>query len=125
MTDVKTLENNGFFPLRDTCWGEGLACANAPSSLSFGVEGSTGALLYRLGRDPYNRGKIDVSIDGESAVSGLSCFQDQGWRYTPSLLHCRDKPGRHVVEIVALPEKDDASNGYGCHLTGILVSDYK
>ena len=30
-----------------------------------------------------------------------------------------------VVEIAALPEKDDASNDYGCHLTGVLVSDYK
>lgn len=125
MTAVKTLENKGFFPLRDTCWGEGLACTNAMSTLSFEVEGSTVALLYRLGREPYNWGKIDVLIDGENVARGVNCFRNQGWWYTPSLILCRDKPGRHVVQITALPEKDNASEGYGCHLTGVLVSDYE
>ena len=42
---------------------------------------------------------------------------------TSALFLCRDKPGRHVVEVVALPEKDEASIGYGCHLTGLLVTE--
>ena len=124
MTEVHVLKNEGFFPLNDICWGEGLACTNAASRLLFEVEGSTVSILYRLGCKPFNWGKVDVSIDGKKVVRGLNCFRNLGWWYTPSLLLCRDKPGRHVVEIVALSEKDDASNGYGCHLTGVLVSDY-
>ena len=123
MTNVKTIESKGFFPLRDHCWGDGLACTNAGSRIVFEVEGSTVAILYRLGCKPFNWGKMDVYIDGEPVVRNHSCFRDQWWWYTPALFLCRDKPGRHVVEVVALNEKDDKSNGYGCHLAGLLVTD--
>ena len=121
MKDARIIENKGFFPLRDHCWGEGLACTNAGDRIVFEVEGATVALLYRLGRDPFNWGKVDVTIDGQPAARGLNCYRDQWWWYTPSLFLCKDTPGRHVVEVVALPEKDAKSNGFGCHLTGILV----
>ncbi len=120
--EVEIMENVGFFPLRDAYWGEGLACTNAGSRFVFKVEGNTVALLYRLGNKPFNWGKIDVSIDGETVVHGKSCYRNQGWWYTPALFLCRDKPGKHVVEVVALPKKDEASTGYGCHLTGLLVA---
>lgn len=123
MQDAKILENTGFFPLRDNCWGVGLACTNAHGRLVFEVEGPTVALLYRLGNQPYNWGKIAVKIDGADVVRGLDCFRDQWWWYTPSLFLCRDKPGRHVVEVETLPEKNAQSAAYGCHLTGILVSE--
>ena len=122
MENAKVVENDGFFPLRDWCWGEGLACTNAGGRIVFEVEGATVALLYRIGREPFNWGRIDVSIDGRPVVSGLDCFRDQVWWYTPSVFLCRDEPGQHRVEIVTLPSKNEASNGYGCHLTGFLVS---
>ncbi|MGN0832293.1 MAG: SGNH/GDSL hydrolase family protein [Kiritimatiellia bacterium] len=125
MQDAKIVENTGFFPLKDDCWGVGLACTNANGRLVFEVEGSTVALLYRLGNKPYNWGKIAVKIDGTSVVDGLDCFRDQWWWYTPSLFLCRDRPGRHVVEVETRDAKNPNSAGYGCHLTGILVSERK
>ena len=123
MQDAKIVENKGFFPLRDNCWGVGLACTNACGRLVFEVEGPTVAILYRLGNKPYNWGKMSVKIDGKDAVTGLDCFRDQWWWYTPSIFLCRDRPGRHVVEVETLAEKNPASKGYGCHLTGLLVSE--
>ena len=125
MQDAKIVENNGFFPLKDNCWGIGLACTNARGRLVFEVEGSTIALLYRLGNKPFNWGKIAVKIDGAPVVDGLDCYRDQWWWYTPSLFLCKDKPGRHVVEVVTKDEKNPKSAGFGCHLTGILVSGQK
>ena len=122
MQDAKILENKGFFPLKDNCWGIGLACTNAQGRLVFEVEGPTVAILYRLGNKPYNWGKMSVKIDGTAVATGLDCFRDQWWWYTPSLFLCRDRPGRHVVEVETLEEKNPKSAGYGCHLTGILVS---
>ncbi len=122
MADAKILESGGFFPLRDQCWGEGLACTNAGARIRLEVEGATVALLYRIGRDPYDWGKMDVLLDGEPVARGLDCYRDQWWWKTPALFLCKDRPGRHVVEVVALPEKNPASGGYGCHLTGLLVS---
>ena len=123
MQDAKILENRGFFPLRDACWGVGLACTNANGRLVFEVEGATVALLYRCGNKPYNWGKIAVTIDGARVVDGLDCFRDQWWWYTPSLFLCQSRPGRHVVEVETKAEKNAASAGYGCHLTGLLVSE--
>jgi len=122
MKDVKVATNEGFFPLRDMCWGDGLACTNAGRRLVFEVEGSTVALLYRCGRDPFNWGKMSVKIDGRPVVSALDCYRDQWWWYTPSLFLCQDRPGRHLVEVTTLAEKNEKSTGYGCHLTGLLVS---
>ena len=121
--DAKIVENRGFFPLRDNCWGAGLACTNAAGRLVFEVEGPTIAILYRLGNQPYNWGKMSVKIDGQEVVKGLDCFRDQWWWYTPSLFLCRDRPGRHVVEVETLAERNPASKGYGCHLTGLLVTE--
>ena len=123
MQDAKITENVGFFPLRDNCWGVGLACTNAHGRLVFEVTGPSVAILYRLGNKPYNWGKISVKIDGAEVAHGLDCFRDQWWWYTPSLFLCRDKPGRHVVEVETLAEKNEKSTAYGCHLTGILVSE--
>ncbi len=123
MPDAKIIENKGFFPLRDNCWGIGLACTNAQGRLVFEVEGPTVALLYRCGNKPYNWGKIAVKIDGQTVTDGLDCFRDQWWWYTPSLFLCRDKPGRHVVEVETLNEKNAKSAGFGCHLTGLLVTE--
>ena len=123
MQDAKIVENKGFFPLRDTCWGIGLACTNAQGRLVFEVEGPTVALLYRCGNKPYNWGKIAVKIDGAPVVDGLDCFRDQWWWYTPALFLCRDRPGRHVVEVETKAEKNAKSAGFGCHLTGLLVSE--
>ena len=123
MQDAKIVENKGFFPLRDTCWGIGLACTNAQGRLVFEVEGPTVALLYRCGNKPYNWGKIAVKIDGTPVVDGLDCFRDQWWWYTPALFLCRDRPGRHVVEVETKAEKNAKSAGFGCHLTGLLVSE--
>lgn len=125
MADVVALDSQGFFPLKDRCWGEGLACTNAGSRLVVEVEGATIALLYRLGCEPYDWGKIDVSIDGRKVASGLDCHRNQWWWYTPSLFLCRDEPGHHIVEVVALHEKNAESSGFGCHLTGLLVSGVK
>lgn len=125
MQNAKIVENKGFFPLRDNCWGIGLACTNANGRLVFEVEGSTVALLYRLGNKPYNWGKISVKIDGAPVASDLDCFRDQWWWYTPSLFLCRDKPGRHVVEVETKNERNPKSQGFGCHLTGLLVSGQK
>ena len=122
LKDAKIRVNEGFFTLRDNCWGDGLACTNAGGRIVFEVEGSTVALLYRCGRDPYNWGKIAVKIDGRSVVDNLDCFRDQWWWYTPSLFLCRETPGRHVVEIRTLEEKNAKSKGYGCHLTGLLLA---
>lgn len=121
--DAKIVLNEGFFPLKDHCWGEGLACTNANGKLTFEVEGATVALLYRCGCKPFNWGKICVKIDGETIVGALDCFRDQWWWYTPSLFLCRDKPGKHLVEVTTLAEKCEKSNGFGCHLTGLLISD--
>ena len=125
MADAKILEDGGFFPLRDQCWGEGLACTNAGSRLRLEVEGANVALLYRLGRAPYSWGKMDVFLDGEPVVCGLDCYRDQWWWKTPALFLCKDRPGRHVVEVVASHEKNPKSDGHGCHLTGLLVSGSK
>ncbi|MGN0847073.1 MAG: SGNH/GDSL hydrolase family protein [Kiritimatiellia bacterium] len=122
MQSAKIIENKGFFPLKDTCWGVGLACTNAHGRLVFEVEGDTVALLYRLGNKPYNWGKIAVKIDGESVVDELDCYRDQWWWYTPSLFLCRERPGRHVVEVETKDAKNPKSAGFGCHLTGLLVS---
>ena len=123
MQDAKIVENNGFFPLKDNCWGIGLACTNAHGRLVFEVEGATVALLYRCGNKPYNWGKIAVTIDGARVVDGLDCFRDQWWWYTPALFLCRDRPGRHIVEVETKAEKNAKSTGFGCHLTGLLVSE--
>lgn len=122
MADAKIVANDGFFPLRDNCWGEGLACTNANGRLVFEVEGEMVSLLYRCGNKPYNWGKITVKLDGENVVGGLDCYRDQWWWKTPALPLCRDKPGRHTVEVLTLLAKDEKSDGYGCHLTGLLVS---
>ena len=53
----------------------------------------------------------------------LDCFRDQWWWYTPALFLCRDRPGRHVVEVETKAEKNAKSAGFGCHLTGLLVSE--
>ena len=119
--NVKIIENKGFFPLRDNCWGEGLACTNAGDRLVFEVEGATLAILYRVGNKPFEWGRINVSIDGAPVVREQDCYRDQWWWYTPSLFLCKDAPGRHVVEVVALPTKNEKSSGFGCHLTGLLV----
>jgi len=123
MKDAHMTKNEGFFPLRDGCWGSGLACTNANGRLVFEVEGSTVALLYRLGREPYNWGKMSVKVDGREVHSAVNCYRDQWWWYTPALFLCKGQPGRHIVEVTALADKDPASKGYGCHLTGLLVSD--
>lgn len=122
MKDAKIVANDGFFPLRDNCWGEGLACTNANGRLVFEVEGEMVSLLYRCGNKPYNWGKVAVKLDGENVVTGLDCYRDQSWWKTLALPLCRDKPGRHVVEVQTLSEKNVKSKGYGCHLTGVLVS---
>ena len=122
MADAKIVANDGFFPLRDNCWGVGLGCTNANGRLVFEVEGEMVSLLYRCGNKPYNWGKITVKLDGENVVVGLDCYRDQSWWKTPALPLCRDKPGRHVVEVQTLSEKNVKSKGYGCHLTGLLVS---
>ena len=122
MKDVKLLENNGFFPLRDWCWGEGLACTNAGGRLRFEVEGATVALLYRVGKEPYNWGKFSVRLDGKEVATAIDGYRDQWWWHTPSLFLCANRPGRHVVEVETLAEKNGKSAGYGCQLTGVLVS---
>lgn len=122
VTDMKVTANAGFFPLRDNCWGEGLACTNAGGRLVFEVEGSTVALLYRVGRKPFNWGKFSIRMDGKEVATRLDGFRDQWWWYTPSVFLCQGRPGRHTVEVVTLDEKNAASAGYGCHLTGVLVS---
>ena len=122
MTDAQIVANDGFFPLRDNCWGVGLGCTNANGRLVFEVEGEMVSLLYRCGRKPYNWGKITVKLDGENVVAGLDCYRNQSWWRTPALPLCRDKPGQHVVEVQTLSEKNVKSKGYGCHLTGLLVS---
>ncbi len=121
--DAKILENKGFFPLRDNCWGAGLACTNAHGRLSFEIEGSYVAILYRQGNKPYNWGKIAVKIDGKSVVNALDCYADMWWWRTPSLTLCKGRPGRHIVEVETLDAKNAKSTGFGCHLTGILVGE--
>lgn len=122
MTDLEPLENNGFFPLKDSMWGIGLACTNANGRLLVRAKGRAVAILYRKGCAPYNWGKIAVSLDGgEPRV--IDCFSDQWWWYTPDVFLCRDAPGEHLIEIRTLPEKNPKSRGYGCHLTGILVCE--
>ncbi len=122
MKDVKLFENKGFFPLRDWCWGEGLACTNAGGRLRFEVEGATVALLYRVGKEPYNWGKFSVRLDGKDVATGLDGYRDQWWWHTPSVFLCQGQPGRHTVEVETLAEKNEKSAGFGCQLTGVLVS---
>ena len=122
VADARILESEGFFPLRDQCWGEGLATTAAGGRLSLEVEGATIALLYRIGRDPFDWGKIDVLLDGSLIARAIDCYRDQWWWKTPALMLCRDRPGRHVVTVVALQEKAPESSGHGCHVTGLLVS---
>lgn len=121
--DLKITANNGFFPLKDNCWGEGLACTNANGRLIMEIEGSTIALLYRCGNKPYNWGKIAVKIDGQTVADSLDCYRDQWWWYTPSLFLCRGKPGKHIVEVETKADKNPKSAGYGCHITGILATE--
>lgn len=123
MEDAKILSNNGFFPLRDNCWGMGLACTNAGGRITFEATGASVALLYRCGNKPFNWGKIRVKIDGETVTKSLDCYRDQWWWYTPSLFLCRDKPDRHVIEVETLNDKNEKSAGYGCHLTGVLIGE--
>lgn len=123
MGDVRILENKGFFELQDRCWGVGLACTNAHGRIAFEVEGSTVALLYRFGKEPFEWGKISVRMDGRVVIDGLDCFRDQWWWFTPSLLLCKDRPGKHLVEVFTKAEKNADSKGYGCQLTGVLVSE--
>lgn len=122
MKDVKLTANEGFFPLRDWCWGEGLACTNAGGRLAFEVEGATVALLYRVGKEPFNWGKFSVRLDGKEVATELDAYRDQRWWLTPSVILCKGRPGRHTVEVETLDEKSAKSGGFGCQLTGVLVS---
>lgn len=122
MKELSVTTNAGFFPLRDWCWGEGLACTNAGGRLVFEVEGATVALLYRVGKKPFNWGKFSVRIDGREVATGIDGYRDQWWWLTPSLFLCRGQPGRHVVEVETLADRNEKSEGFGCQLTGVLVS---
>lgn len=117
--EVKVLENVGFSPCHEQVWGEGLACSNANSRLVFEVEGATVGFIYRIGRKPY--GIARVKVDGAVAIDRLDGFRDQWWWYTPSRFVVRGRPGRHVVEIETLGEKNPASAGYGFQLCSILL----
>lgn len=119
LTQVKILENRGFTPCREIYWGQGLACSNAASRLVFEVDGATVGLVYRLGKKPH--GIARVKIDGRVVVERLDGFRDQWWWYTPSLFLVRDQPGRHVVEIETLAEKNPASAGFGFQVCAVLL----
>lgn len=122
MKDASIVANDGFFPLEDICWGEGLACTAPGGRLVFEVDGATCSLLYRLGNKPFDWGKIDVSVDGRKIACGLDCHGAQSWWKTPALPLFKNEAGRHRVEVVALSEKNAESDGFGCHLTGVLIS---
>lgn len=122
VNDAKILSNKGFFELRDGFWGNGLACTNANCSIKMEVEGATAALLYRYGSKPYAWGYMRIKVDGQTVAPEVDCYAGFSWWWTPSLIVYRDRPGKHVIEVEALPKKNPLSSGYGCQLTGLLLS---
>lgn len=85
-------------------------------------DGKPNEVVITLGNKPFDWGKIDVSVDGRKIACGLDCHGTQSWWKTPALPLFKNEAGRHRVEVVALSEKNAESDGFGCHLTGVLIS---
>jgi len=127
VVDPKTLDiisNQGFaLGDADRRWGQPWKSTTPGASISFAVDGPTIAMLFWRIKGPM--GKARIRIDGEDAAAVDAWFAQTWGGYTPYQLICKNKPGRHVVTIDVLDEKNPDSDGYAFELRAVLRAGTK
>lgn len=120
LSQVRVVTNQGF-----TCelikgyarYGYTWHAEKPGSRLTLEVEGPLVSILYSRLKRPL--GRAVIRVDGKQ-VCKLEAFHAQWWTYTPVQEILRDAPGKHLVDIEVLNEKDPKSEGYGFELRGLM-----
>ena len=125
MSDVKLLENKGFTRgahARNHKWAKcgGLQADKPGSKFSVEIDAPTCAMLFFRINGPM--GKARVTVDGEEVCVCDAWFAQTWGGYTPYQLLWRDKPGKHVVVVEVLAEKNPASAGHAFEVDAFLTA---
>ena len=123
MSDVKLLENKGFTRgahARNHKWAKcgGLQADKPGSRFSVEIDAPTCAMLFFRINGPM--GKVRVTVDGKEACVCDAWFALTWGGYTPYQLLWRDKPGKHVVTVEVLEEKNPGSAGHAFEVDAFL-----
>ena len=122
--ELPLVENCGFVPYQEgqRSWGRGLLSTNAGDRVVFTFTGSTAAFLYRHGDLASGMGRAKVTVDGKELGEKPSSYQKgKWWWHTPACWLCRDKSGKHTVEIETLPAEKPGDQ-VGFRLAVLMVS---
>jgi hypothetical protein len=124
-SDLKLLENTGFTRgahARNYKWAKigGLQADKPGSKFSLEIDAPTCAMLFFRINGPM--GKARVTVDGEEVCICDAWFAQTWGGYTPYQLLWRDKPGKHVVAVEVLEEKNPASAGHAFEVDAFLTA---
>lgn len=126
VADLKVIENKGFtngtHP-RNHTWkknGGGLRATKPGSRISVEIDAPTCSLLFYRINGP--SGIARVSVDGKETCKCDAWFNQTWGGYTPYQLLWRDRPGRHVVTIEVLDEKNPGSAGNEFEVDAFLTA---
>ena len=124
-SDLKLIENTGFARgahARNYQWVQrgGLRADKPGSKFSVEIDAPTCAMLFFRINGPM--GKARVTVDGEEVCVCDAWFAQTWGGYTPYQQLWRDKPGKHVVAVEVLEEKNPASAGHAFEVDAFLVA---
>ena len=98
----------------------GLQADKPGSKFSVEIDAPTCAMLFFRINGPM--GKARVTVDGKEACVCDAWFAQTWGGYTPYQLLWRDKPGKHVVVVEVLAEKNPASAGHAFEVDAFLTA---
>ncbi len=119
MRTVKILENNGFKPSKDHYWKDGFTGEKPGDKITFEIDAPTIGVIYKRSNKPM--GHARVIVDGKQ-VAVLEAWFNQTWRYTPHHQIIRNQPGKHVITIEIMDEKNAGSEGHGFELCTLTIA---
>lgn len=122
-SELKIVKNVGFTAgahVRNTRERDALHADRPGAKLEFEVEAEACDLLYFKLHSGMGRSRVCVDGVEKTVLDG---WFDQTWGgYTPTARLWRNSPGRHVVSVEVLSEKNPASDGHWFEIDAVLVS---
>ena len=119
MKSVKILENNGFQPTQDHYWKDGFTGSKTGDKITFEIDAPTIGIIFRRSNQPM--GHARVIVDGKQTAV-LEAWFNQTWRYTPYHQIIRDQPGKHIVTIEIMDEKNPHSEGNNFEICTLTIA---
>ncbi|MCR5379961.1 MAG: SGNH/GDSL hydrolase family protein [Lentisphaeria bacterium] len=119
MNTVKILENNGFKPSKDHYWKDGFTGEKPGDKITFEIDAPTIGIIFK--RSNKAMGHARVIVDGKQTAV-LEAWFNQTWRYTPHHQIIRNQPGKHVITIEIMNEKNAGSEGNAFEICTLTIA---